>query len=136
MDAKSIESTQVRYFIWQSALRAVAKSPVKGVGTGAGEDALIHQYAKDGLDGALKEKLNAHNEYLEYAVSLGVPGFIGLLLVLIGPFILGIKERRWVYSLFIMIIAVNFLTESVLERLEGTMFFGLFNGLFLFNLFE
>jgi O-antigen ligase len=134
MTPQSTESTQVRYYVWKAAFQAAQKSNFIGVGAGSTEDALLQQYSEDGLSGAVGEKLNAHNEYLEYAVTLGIPGLLGLLAYLLVPLLTGLKQHRTVLVFFISIIAINFITESVLERLEGTLFYGLFNSLLMFNL--
>lgn len=133
-DLNSIESTQVRYNIWHSALEIIKVSPFKGVGTGCADTALVKQYAIDGLTGAHLERLNAHNEYLEYAISLGIPGVLALAACLFYPLLICYKEKRITYFLFILVIGINILTESMFERLEGTSFYGLFNGLLMFNI--
>ncbi|HXB11537.1 MAG TPA: hypothetical protein VNZ45_06100, partial [Bacteroidia bacterium] len=83
--------------------------------------------------GAEKERLNAHNEYLESAVELGIGGFFCLLACLLLPLYKSIKEHRFVYLMFLIIVILNFLTESMFETQGGTIFYGLFNSLLMFN---
>jgi O-antigen ligase len=133
LDNKSVESTQARYFVWQSAWALYKTSPLIGVGTGDTEDKLMGQYAKDSVLGALKEKLNTHDEYLQVMIAIGIGGLICLLACLVLPFYKCFKERRFVYAMFLIIVALNFLTESMLETQGGTIFYGLFNSLLMFN---
>lgn len=131
-NAQSVESTQARYFVWQSAWKVVKSKPLTGYGTGD-TAALMHQYVADSLTGAHSEKLNAHNQYLQTAIALGIPGILILLCNLFLPLFLAIKRKRFVYIMFIVILLLNFLTESMLEQQAGTMFYGLFNSLLMFN---
>lgn len=133
LDKASPESTQVRYYVWQAAWEIVKEHPLIGMGTGDADSALQLQYAKDNYTGALVHHLNAHNEYLQVAVELGFVGLFGLLACLALPFFKSIKEHRYVYMAFLIIISINFLTESMLEQQAGTIFYGLFNSLLMFN---
>ncbi len=131
-NVQSVESTQARYFVWQAAWKVVKNKPVLGHGTGD-TTALMHQYIADSMTGAHAEKLNAHNQYLQTAISVGIPGILILLANLFIPLILAIKKKRFVYTMFILILLLNFLTESMLDQQAGTMFYGLFNSLLMFN---
>ena len=133
MDTHSTESTQVRYFVWQSAWNVIKANAIKGVGTGDAKDKLIEQYARDNHTGALQEKLNAHNEYIQVTVALGIAGLICLLSCLLAPLYKSIREKRFVYIMFILILMINFLTESMFETQSGTIFYGFFNSLLMFN---
>jgi len=133
ISAGSTESTQVRYYVWTAALEVIKQSPVFGVGIGNESPILVSQYEKDGYTGAAKEKLNTHDQYIQTTVSTGI---IGLLLLIAGflfPFVKAVKERRFIYGTFLVIVAANFLVEAMFELQSGTIFFGLFNSLLMFN---
>jgi O-antigen ligase len=133
ISAGSVESTQVRYYVWQSAIEVIKAHPVIGVGTGNETSAMVNQYLKDGYTGAAKESLNTHNQYLQTTVVLGCVGLMVLLACFLFPFIKCIKEKRFIYGTFLVIVAVNFLVEAMLETQSGTIFYGLFNSLLMFN---
>jgi O-antigen ligase len=133
VDNKSIESSQARILVWQSAWQVIKNNPVFGVGTGDVKDALVAQYSKNNYTGIMKERLNAHNEYLQVTAALGITGLLCLLSCLVLPLYVGIQQKRFVYVLFILIMLINFLTESVLETQGGTIFYGFFNSLLMFN---
>lgn len=129
----STESTQVRYYVWKAAVAVIKQHPVFGVGVGNESKYLVAQYLKDGYTGAAKEKLNAHNQYLQTTVISGVIGLVVLILGFLFPFIKCIKEKRFVYGTLLVILALNFLVEAMLEQQSGTIFYGLFNSLLMFN---
>ncbi len=133
VDTKSVESSQARILIWRSALPVIKEFLLYGVGTGGVEDALVKQYSKNQYTGIMKSRLNAHNEYMQVTIELGLIGLLCLLSCLFIPLYLSIRQRRFVYFIFLTVLIINFLTESVLETQGGTMFYGFFNSLLMFN---
>ncbi len=133
IDPSTVESNGARTLAWKGALQVIKGSPIIGVGTGNADTALVTQYLKDGYTGIAREHLNAHNQYLQTTVMLGIIGFLALLACLGLAFVKCIKERRFIYGAFIFIIAINFLAEAMLESQAGTVFYGFFNSLLMFN---
>jgi len=131
--ASSVESTQARSIVWKAALQVIEKHPIIGVGTGSADSVLVKQYLQDGYTGVAKEHLNTHNQYLQTTVILGVIGLLSLLVCFVFPFIVCVKEKRFIYGAFLVIVAANFLVESMLEVQSGTIFYGMFNSLLMFN---
>jgi O-antigen ligase len=131
--ASSVESTQARSIVWKAALQVIERHPIIGVGTGSADSVLVQQYLADGYTGVAKEHLNTHNQYLQTTVILGVIGLLSLLACFVLPFIVCIKEKRFIYGAFLVIVAANFLVESMLEVQSGTIFYGMFNSLLMFN---
>jgi O-antigen ligase len=132
-DKKSTESTAVRMLIWKSAREVIQEHPLFGTGTGDSKDALLEKYKADGLTGAYQENLNAHNGYLQVTISLGITGLLVLLLMLLLPFLKALQERKIVLAFFILLLSLNFLTESMFETQAGVMFFAFFQSLLLFS---
>jgi len=133
VDVQSVESNQARVLVYKAAWEVIKNNPVIGSGTGDAKYALMKQYQKDGMTGAYREQLNTHNQYLQTTVAVGVPGILILLSNLFIPMLITIKRKRFVYLMFLLILSINFLTESMLEQQAGTMFYGLFNSLLMFN---
>lgn len=131
-EKNAAESTAVRVLIWPVSLELIKENFLFGVGTGDIKDQLLKKYKDRGLSGALKRRLNAHNQYLQTFAALGLVGFLILTGCLILPFLLSIKEKKHLYSFFLLIIAVNLLTESMLEVQAGVVFYAFFNSFFLF----
>ncbi len=132
VDVTSVESNQARVLVSRAATEIIKQSPILGYGTGD-TLALMNQYKADGMTGIYHEKLNTHNQYLQTMVAVGIPGILILLANFLVPVFISIKEKRFVYFLFLLILILNFLTESMLEQQAGTMFYGLLNSLLMFN---
>ena len=132
-DVQSVESNQARLSVWEASIEVINNNSLIGSGTGDAKYALLDQYQKDGMTGAYNEILNSHNQYLQTIVAVGIPGILLLLANLFIPLFISIKEKRFVYMLFLLILCLNFLTESMLDQQAGTMFYGLFNSLLMFN---
>ena len=111
----------------------ISENLLVGVGTGDAKDALMKEYTKRGMTGAIEHDLNAHNEFYQVFVAIGIIGFVLLLSNLYFPLIFAFKNGNLVYLLFLIIIILNFLPESMLETQAGVMFFAFFNSLLCFN---
>lgn len=133
IDNKESESTTVRILIWKASVSIIKENFLFGVGTGDANDELVKEYEKKGMTGALEHKLNAHNQFLQTFIELGVIGFVLLLLIFILPFYQAMKSGNSLYMLFLIIIALNILVESMLERQSGIIFYTFFNSLMFFN---
>lgn len=112
-----------RFFIWEMAFNAFSEQPVIGVGTGDVQDALNHQYEEVGYTFALVREYNAHNQYLQTAVTGGAIGLIALLMCFLLPFVSAIKERDVVLLLWLVTVAGVILTESYFVRFHGVFVF-------------
>ncbi|HTA84376.1 MAG TPA: O-antigen ligase family protein [Bacteroidia bacterium] len=133
INAASVESTQARSIVWKAAIEVIELHPFIGVGTGSADTVLVKQYLNDGYTGVAKEHLNTHDQYLQTTVILGVIGLLSLLACFIFPFFTCINNKRFIYGAFLLIVAANFLVESMLETQSGTIFYGFFNSLLMFN---
>ncbi|MGQ9847171.1 MAG: O-antigen ligase family protein, partial [Bacteroidales bacterium] len=132
-DAATTKSNDARWLIWQAGLAVVKENPILGVGTGDVKDALIDEYAKRQMLGAIEKKLNAHNQFLETAVGQGIIGILVFLFVFLIPFIKALKEKNIVWMLFLLLISFNFLFESMLNTQMGVFFFAYFYSFFIFE---
>ena len=103
------------------------------MGTGDSKDELLKEYEKQGMAGAIENKLNTHNEYYQVIVGIGVIGFVLFLLSIFIPLGFAFKSNNVFYMFFILIIIFNFLSESMLETQAGVMFYAFFNSLLCFK---
>jgi putative inorganic carbon (HCO3(-)) transporter len=72
-----------RLDIWTSALRGIQDHPYTGIGFGALDDVLPIRYPYETV-GLSYTVTHAHNVFLDFALTLGLPGFAGFMLLLIG----------------------------------------------------
>jgi O-antigen ligase len=123
------EGTAVRMQIWKAAKELIIQQPLAGYGTGDVKDVLISKYEERSITGAIKYKLNAHSQYLQSFVATGLAGILSLLLMLILPARQAFRRKNHLYFLFLLIVFLNFLVESMLETQAGVIFYAFFNSL-------
>lgn len=75
---------------------------------------------------------NTHNQYLFFLISTGVFGLLCFLISLFIPFKIAFNNQDLVYIYFLIIVSSVFLTENLLARNDGILFYSFFNALFLF----
>lgn len=110
----------IRLKKWENALELISQKPLLGYGSGS-ENALLEQYRKTGFTIGYENKFNAHNQFLESGLELGIVGMSLLLLFFIAGFRQAyIHHNRLQFAAFLMLF-ISFLTESMLERHWGLM---------------
>ena len=123
------DSTYDRIEIWRISFRILEKNWLAGMGTGDVKEALLEQYRLTGAQHALEFQLNAHNQYLQTFLSIGIAGLVVLVLMLILPAITALRKHDFHYFAFLIIFSVSILVESMLEVQAGAIWFGFFNTL-------
>jgi len=121
-----------RFLIWESALKVSKKNLLFGVGIGDVRTELSREYIVMGQDDMAKERLNAHNQFLEVLLENGIIGLILFISVFFCMAYIGISDRNLLYGIFIIMIFMFFQFESILYRLAGVSFFSLFSFLLIF----
>ncbi|MEO8085927.1 MAG: O-antigen ligase family protein [Bacteroidota bacterium] len=116
----------VRIYLWRNALELIKENVMWGVGVGDVKDELMRVYAKNNYQNGIDNRLNPHNQYLQTMIALGLPGLFALLLLMVIPLWKSLRKRDWICFLFMMIISMNCMTESILERQSGIIFFTFF----------
>lgn len=134
IDPRDAESNRVRLLIWQVDLDVMKKYPMTGVGTGDVQDTLEHEYALRGMQGAIQHDLNAHNQYFQTGIALGLPGLILLVGILLAALVISIRMQFGFGALLSVLIGFNFIPESMLQMQAGTLFTGFFYSLVLFSI--
>ncbi len=133
IDKTDSESNAVRLLVWDAAKAALIENGMFGTGTGDVKDELFKQYAHKGYTGALEHKLNAHNQFLQTGVALGFLGMVLLIAQFLVPLYVAGKQKNYVFVAFVLLVSINFLTESMLEAEAGVIFIGFFQSLLFFR---
>jgi glycosyltransferase involved in cell wall biosynthesis/O-antigen ligase len=128
-----VESNTARLYSWGTAIALIKENPF-GVGTGDINDAMVSAYKKQGLNELAERGLNPHNEYFQIAVALGILPALFFLFSLVYPFRKIIRNRDWIYGIFLLSVFIQFSVESMLEKQSGVIFFAFFNSLLFFTL--
>jgi O-antigen ligase len=129
LNKQSSESSEVRVLIWEQCLSIIKTNFFMGVGVGNANETLYKHYLDNGLTGALDHKLNAHNQFFQTGIGLGILGIIPLLMLLIIGLFKTFKTNLILFVLSLLLI-LNFLTESMLQAAAGVLFFCFFTNLF------
>lgn len=110
-----------RLELWRNAWQVYTQHPLLGVGTGDVVDQ-CHAQMQQNHSPLADTDLHTHSQYLNFLLAFGLVGF--LLIVL--PFIRAIHLRRLCYSplftAFLCILLISFISEDTLETLAGIMF--------------
>lgn len=85
------------------------------------------------VENAIKHDLNAHNQYIDTMISIGIIGLLLLVAYFLIPFVIAIKLKVFdvVYLAFLVIIAINAMFESIFEMQVGIIFFCFFWQVFI-----
>jgi O-antigen ligase len=97
-----------------------------GVGPGDVNDLLIKEYKRINFQEGVIHTYNPHNQYLDTAASVGIIGLVILLVIVLFPLCRSIKSRDFISLSFALIPLFSFLTESMLSRQKGVVFFTFF----------
>lgn len=126
------ESNRVRLLIWQADMELISAHPLLGTGTGDVQDDLMLKYSEKGMTGAYEKKFNAHSQFFQTGIALGLLGMGLLVAIFLSAFVWSIRKRYGFIVLFTSILVFNFIPESMLQLQAGTLFVGFFYSLVLF----
>lgn len=129
-------STGIRLQIWNEGLNLIKDKPIFGYGTGDVKDVLMQQYKVKQIDRAYNLNLNAHNQFIQISIAVGLVG----LLIFLSTFYWGIKlsiaQNNYFLLAFIILSIIFMLPESMLENQAGTISFSLFFSLLSQNIYK
>ena len=95
---------------------------ITGVGFNASDQFIIKKHKKYNLFKEINYH-NFHNQYLQFFAEIGIFGFIILVVMVLINLINAIKNKDFLHIVFAFTMIVLFLTESVLCRQRGIVFF-------------
>ncbi|PBQ30742.1 hypothetical protein CNR22_02785 [Sphingobacteriaceae bacterium] len=130
IDKTSSESTTVRILIWKESVKLIKDNFIFGTGVGDANDKLTKSYGDNGLTGAYEHHFNAHNQFFQTFIGLGLVGFTVLALMTFGAVFKGFRDRNFLLCIFAFLIILNFLVESMLQTSAGVLFFVFFSCFF------
>lgn len=125
----------IRLIAWRLVFDATEDSWLLGVGTGDTQGKLDEGWRRVELDKVIGS-FNAHNQYLQGYLAVGLVGALVLVLALVVPLYLSIRHGELLYTLFLVLVMLCFLTESYLIRQHGAMFYGTVNAVLGFGLLQ
>jgi O-antigen ligase len=117
--------------IWKSSINVIKHNLVLGVGAGDASYELQKEYLSAGYSEMYYNNLNAHDQYLEILLGTGLIGLLIFACIISYMVYIAIKRRNLFLGLFLFIVLIFFLFESILNRIAGVTFFALFSFLLI-----
>lgn len=135
--AADFNSTNVRWGIYFCDFLLAKEQPFLGYGIGDVQDKLTEcQTSRLNAKIYSWNKYNSHNQYFNFILSSGIIGLLVFLYVLFKTFKVSILYKNFTYMFFLIIMSLVFMTENVLSRNDGVLFYAYFNTLYFFNLIK
>ena len=116
------ENSDIRLWLWKLGIEVFEDNYLIGVGTGDIDDVMKNKYLEYNLTEAYERNLNAHNQYIDTAVKLGVFGLMILLIWLSYILVIAIRRKQFLMFFFGLIILINFFFEAMLDTIAGISF--------------
>tara|TARA_R110002096_G_scaffold360605_1_gene553565 strand:- start:2509 stop:3774 length:1266 start_codon:yes stop_codon:yes gene_type:complete len=124
-----------RFHQWASIFQELLNNNLfYGVSIGDIHEKYMIAYQNFNLEWALENNFNSHNMYLEILFSNGLLGVFVLLFLFIESIRMAFKYRDLKYKLFLVLFMIAGITESLLSRQYGLIYFLIFNSLFYISL--
>ena len=102
-----------------------------GTGVGTSIQELQVAFETINFEKGLVEKYNAQNQFLESFMETGIIGFLILCSFFVYGFLLSFIEKNKLYFVYLSIILMYMLTESLFQTQMGMVAFAFFNALFI-----
>ena len=120
---ENITAQQSRILIWDASFQLIKEAPLLGYGIGDAEDALIEKYKELNYIQNYINQYNAHNQFLQTFLQIGVVGF-GVLSSIFIILAINMRRSRNEFSVF-LILLISLFFESMLVRFNGIVFFSI-----------
>jgi O-antigen ligase len=121
-DISHWNGTTLRLQIFYASEEIIKENFWLGVSPGDTKDELMIKYEKYGFRHAIERNYEAHNQFVQTFIGLGIFGLIILLLIFILPFVYAIRNMDFILFCFIIMVFLLCMFESMLQKQAGVMF--------------
>lgn len=127
------KSVVQRYLYLDAGWKIAREHLLFGVGNGDVRGAFKTYY--EATDSPLEKKWRrrAHNQFLTFLISFGIPGLIFTLIALVAPVFLAGRGRSFLAVGFMILFLLSMLNEDTLETSAGAVFVAFFYSIFVFG---
>ncbi|RMB57956.1 O-antigen ligase family protein [Dokdonia sinensis] len=126
LDKGSLTSTNIRYTIYACAKELIADAAFLGYGIGDYNDVLQKSYKEKDKPILVAGEYNAHNQFFSLMLMGGVLAVVFFGLMLAVNFVFAIRYDNQLLILLLIFYSLVMLTENILEREQGVIYFSLF----------
>jgi O-antigen ligase len=124
-------SIGVRISILNCVKEVFDSAPIFGTGVGDVQDELNRCYNSNNFKSI--HDMNPHNQYLQILLGNGLIGFVLYIGSQVFLLVNSYRTKNYLLCEFILLFSFCCLTESLLERQQGVMFFSFFSSFLFFN---
>jgi O-antigen ligase len=128
------EKSVVQRFLYLDAGWKIAREHLL-FGEGNGDVKVAFRDYYESVNSPLSDKWRrrAHNQFLTFLISFGIPGLIITLIALVAPVFLAGRGRSFLAVGFMILFLLSMLNEDTLETAAGASFVAFFYSLFVFG---
>jgi O-antigen ligase len=112
----------IRYHIWRLAGQIFDTNFATGVGVGNAGNVLLAAYEKDAFAEGIRLNLNAHNQFIQSALELGIFG-LAFVCIIFATLFQSVNNGLHARYAFILLTFHFFLFESALLSQKGLLMF-------------
>jgi len=128
-DEELTKNSDIRLWIWKASLEIWNENVLFGVGIGDADSYYTQKYQEYNLKEAVDKEYNAHNQFFDEGVKLGLLGMLVLAAWFIYTLYYSYKNNNFLLFYFILIFVINFMFEVLLNRIAAVSFFAVFYSL-------
>lgn len=132
---EKVTSTNMRYTIYLEAKDIILRSPIIGHGIGDVKSELKQSYGKKNYTVLYSGNYNSHNQYISILLSGGIITLFVFMFMILKNIILAKKTKNYIFLVVVIFYGIEMLTENILERENGIIFFSLFFNFFALKSF-
>ncbi len=125
-------STNIRAGIFNCTFELIGQRPILGYGIGGDKKALNECYEKFPTEAYKLKYYNTHNQYLNFWLLSGIASLAIFVFSLLYAFRTALRNRDNLFLYFLILCSISFLTENILSRQAGSVFYYFFICLFIF----
>lgn len=122
-----------RIHIWKSSMEIVKENFLIGVGTGDIKDELNNKFRMDSQEYLATKDTNSHNQILDYLIKYGIIGFVIICIAFFAYYKNAWNNNNQLFLMFLVLCCLCMLTENILNRQYGIVFFFFVNSMFYFS---
>lgn len=125
-DQSERNNLTIRLAKWETSFEVIRDNFWFGVAPGDTKYELYKGYMKNQYTYLASKKYNAHNQYLEIMLAFGIVGFSIFTFICGYCLFRGFSEKNLLLITVIFVVGLTCVSESILDRQQGIMFFSLF----------
>ena len=121
-----------RIYIWREAIGIIKDNYLIGVGTGDMTLELNKRFKANNNEYLATKNTNSHNQIFDYLIKYGIIGFSLIVIAFVMYYRKAWSLDHLLYMMFLVLTGLCMLTENILNRQLGIVFFFFLNSLFYY----